>query len=146
MYSHVCITNKNLTKNKTLMLNCSCGNAAASLPLLFIDGPKFHHLKFWYALFPGVAGCLVLCLIVSFTLWSWKHFITNDTPWFVFNRSFDCNFGSKKWCVTWKTMLSSKQSYGAYNFGENWFRVQKREIRSQTCVCDFFFSNEMKIW
>ncbi|CAH1424979.1 unnamed protein product [Lactuca virosa] len=36
---------------------------AASLPLLFIDGPKFHHLKFWYALFPGVAGCLVLCLI-----------------------------------------------------------------------------------
>lgn len=41
-------------------------------------------------------------------------------------------------------MLSSKQSYGAYNFGENWFRVEKREIRSQTCVCDFFFfSNEM---
>ncbi|KAL6637120.1 hypothetical protein ACP70R_024692 [Stipagrostis hirtigluma subsp. patula] len=26
---------------------------AASLPLLFIDGPKFHHLQLWYALFPG---------------------------------------------------------------------------------------------
>ncbi|XP_071737466.1 uncharacterized protein [Rutidosis leptorrhynchoides] len=36
---------------------------AASLPLLFIDGAKFHHLKFWYVLFPGAAGCLLLCLI-----------------------------------------------------------------------------------
>ncbi|KAL6894473.1 hypothetical protein ACP4OV_008571 [Aristida adscensionis] len=26
---------------------------AASLPLLFIDGPKFHNLHLWYALFPG---------------------------------------------------------------------------------------------
>ncbi|GJV40220.1 transmembrane protein [Tanacetum coccineum] len=36
---------------------------AASLPLLFIDGAKFHQLKFWYVLFPGAAGCLLLCLI-----------------------------------------------------------------------------------
>ncbi|KAK1427188.1 hypothetical protein QVD17_15871 [Tagetes erecta] len=36
---------------------------AASLPLLFIDGAKLHHLKFWYILFPGAAGCLLLCLI-----------------------------------------------------------------------------------
>ncbi|KAF3447372.1 hypothetical protein FNV43_RR12558 [Rhamnella rubrinervis] len=38
---------------------------AASLPLLFIDGAKFHHLNFWYALFPGAAGCLLLCLIAD---------------------------------------------------------------------------------
>ncbi|KAJ6411621.1 hypothetical protein OIU84_008244 [Salix udensis] len=38
---------------------------AASLPILFIDGAKFHHLNFWYALFPGTAGCIILCLIVS---------------------------------------------------------------------------------
>ncbi|KAL8225653.1 hypothetical protein R6Q57_018210 [Mikania cordata] len=36
---------------------------AASLPLLFIDGAKFHQLKFWYVLFPGAAGCILLCLI-----------------------------------------------------------------------------------
>ncbi|KAK4427243.1 hypothetical protein Salat_1493200 [Sesamum alatum] len=36
---------------------------AASLPLLFIDGGKLHHLNFWYALFPGAAGCLLLCFI-----------------------------------------------------------------------------------
>ncbi|XP_057791966.1 uncharacterized protein LOC131008881 isoform X2 [Salvia miltiorrhiza] len=36
---------------------------AASLPLLFIDGVKLHHLNFWYALFPGAAGCILLCLI-----------------------------------------------------------------------------------
>ncbi|XP_015578695.1 uncharacterized protein LOC8258177 [Ricinus communis] len=36
---------------------------AASLPLLFIDGVKLHHLNFWYALFPGAAGCIILCLI-----------------------------------------------------------------------------------
>jgi len=39
--------------------------AAASLPLLFIDGPKFHNLQLWYVLFPGAAGCIVLCFIVS---------------------------------------------------------------------------------
>ncbi|KZV21687.1 hypothetical protein F511_02845 [Dorcoceras hygrometricum] len=39
---------------------------AASLPLLFIDGIKLHHLNFWYALFPGATGCILLCLIVSF--------------------------------------------------------------------------------
>ncbi|KAJ0048833.1 hypothetical protein Pint_15270 [Pistacia integerrima] len=36
---------------------------AASLPLLFIDGVKLHRLNFWYALFPGAAGCIILCLI-----------------------------------------------------------------------------------
>ncbi|KAM3381049.1 putative protein isoform X2 [Capsicum galapagoense] len=36
---------------------------AASLPLLFIDGVKLHHLNYWYALFPGAAGCILLCLI-----------------------------------------------------------------------------------
>lgn len=36
---------------------------AASLPLLFIDGAKLHHLNFWYILFPGATGCIVLCLI-----------------------------------------------------------------------------------
>ncbi|KAJ0231349.1 Uncharacterized protein HA466_0300090 [Hirschfeldia incana] len=38
---------------------------AASLPLMFIDGAKFHHLNFWYALFPGAAACVILCLIQS---------------------------------------------------------------------------------
>ncbi|XP_058074990.1 uncharacterized protein LOC131223569 [Magnolia sinica] len=36
---------------------------AASLPLLFIDGAKLHHLHLWYALFPGATGCILLCLI-----------------------------------------------------------------------------------
>ncbi|KAK3226291.1 hypothetical protein Dsin_006153 [Dipteronia sinensis] len=46
---------------------------AASLPLLFIDGVKLHRLNYWYALFPGAAGCVVLCLIVSsLTLFSKK--------------------------------------------------------------------------
>ncbi|AED97647.1 Integral membrane HPP family protein [Arabidopsis thaliana] len=38
---------------------------AASLPLMFIDGAKFHHLNFWYALFPGAAACVILCLLQS---------------------------------------------------------------------------------
>ncbi|XP_030531264.1 uncharacterized protein LOC115741477 [Rhodamnia argentea] len=36
---------------------------AASLPILFIDAAKLHHLNFWYALFPSATGCIVLCLI-----------------------------------------------------------------------------------
>lgn len=36
---------------------------AASLPILFIDGPKFHRLSLWYALFPGAIGCILLCFI-----------------------------------------------------------------------------------
>ncbi|XP_030457996.1 uncharacterized protein LOC115678722 isoform X1 [Syzygium oleosum] len=36
---------------------------AASLPILFIDAAKLHHLNFWYAIFPGATGCVVLCLI-----------------------------------------------------------------------------------
>jgi len=39
-------------------------HAAASMPLLFIDGPKFHHLNFWYALYPGAAACILLSLVV----------------------------------------------------------------------------------
>ncbi|KAK6920812.1 hypothetical protein RJ641_014490, partial [Dillenia turbinata] len=38
---------------------------AASLPILFIDAAKLHRLNFWYALFPGATGCILLCLIVS---------------------------------------------------------------------------------
>lgn len=36
---------------------------AASLPLLFIDGAKFHNLNLWYTLFPGATGCVLLCLM-----------------------------------------------------------------------------------
>ncbi|XP_058180535.1 uncharacterized protein LOC131299022 isoform X1 [Rhododendron vialii] len=36
---------------------------AASLPLLFVDGAKLHGLNFWFAFFPGAAGCIVLWLI-----------------------------------------------------------------------------------
>ncbi|CAM0875414.1 unnamed protein product [Alopecurus aequalis] len=48
---------------------------AASLPLLFIDGPKFHNLQLWYALFPGAAGCVILCLIQEMVVYlkkNWK--------------------------------------------------------------------------
>ncbi|KAE8704371.1 momilactone A synthase [Hibiscus syriacus] len=38
---------------------------AASLPVLFIDGVKLHHLSFWYAFFPGAAGCIILSLIIA---------------------------------------------------------------------------------
>ncbi|XP_052150269.1 uncharacterized protein LOC127768681 [Oryza glaberrima] len=47
---------------------------AASLPLLFIDGPKFHHLQLWYALFPGAAGCIILCLIQEVVIYLKKNF------------------------------------------------------------------------
>ncbi|KAK9090617.1 hypothetical protein Sjap_023794 [Stephania japonica] len=36
---------------------------AASLPLLFIDAVKLQKLNFWYAVFPGAASCVLLCLI-----------------------------------------------------------------------------------
>ncbi|KAH9329469.1 hypothetical protein KI387_001577, partial [Taxus chinensis] len=36
---------------------------AASLPLLLIDAQKFHHLHWWYSIFPGAAGCILLCLM-----------------------------------------------------------------------------------
>ncbi|XP_002967623.2 transmembrane protein DDB_G0273707/DDB_G0273361 [Selaginella moellendorffii] len=36
---------------------------AAGLPLLFIDGPKFHHLQWWYILFPSTLGCLLLIVM-----------------------------------------------------------------------------------
>ncbi|WVZ60128.1 hypothetical protein U9M48_010187 [Paspalum notatum var. saurae] len=47
---------------------------AASLPLLFIDGPKFHNLQLWYALFPGAAGCIILCLIQEVVIYLKKNF------------------------------------------------------------------------
>ncbi|XP_047092444.1 uncharacterized protein LOC124704242 [Lolium rigidum] len=47
---------------------------AASLPLLFIDGPKFHNLQFWYALFPGAAGCVILCLIQEVVVYLKKNY------------------------------------------------------------------------
>ncbi|XP_006650416.1 uncharacterized protein LOC102714440 [Oryza brachyantha] len=46
---------------------------AASLPLLFIDGPKFHNLQLWYALFPGAAGCIILCLIQELVIYLKKN-------------------------------------------------------------------------
>ncbi|CAI5935349.1 unnamed protein product, partial [Closterium sp. NIES-65] len=36
---------------------------AAGLPLIFLDAPKFHRLKWWYPLFPGLVGCLWLFLV-----------------------------------------------------------------------------------
>lgn len=47
---------------------------AASLPLLFIDGVKLHHLNFWYSLFPGTAGCIILCLIQEIVCYSKENF------------------------------------------------------------------------
>ncbi|CAN6717838.1 unnamed protein product [Malus baccata var. baccata] len=47
---------------------------AASLPLLFIDGAKFHNLSFWYALFPGTAECVLLCLIQEIVLYLKENF------------------------------------------------------------------------
>lgn len=37
---------------------------AAGLPLIFIDVPKWHALKWWYIIFPGFLGCLYLYLLV----------------------------------------------------------------------------------
>ncbi|KAL5544382.1 hypothetical protein UlMin_008166 [Ulmus minor] len=42
---------------------------AASLPILFIDGAKFHHLNLWYAFFPGAAGCILLCFIQELVMY-----------------------------------------------------------------------------
>lgn len=42
---------------------------AASLPIMFIDGSKFHHLNMWYALFPGATGCILLCLIQEMVIY-----------------------------------------------------------------------------
>ncbi|KAG9441786.1 hypothetical protein H6P81_017640 [Aristolochia fimbriata] len=47
---------------------------AASLPLLFIDGPKLQGLSFWYAFFPGAAGCLILCLIQEIVCYLKENF------------------------------------------------------------------------
>eukprot|EP00897_Mesotaenium_endlicherianum_P003062 jgi/Mesen1/2784/ME000170S01891 len=42
---------------------------AAGLPLIFIDGPKFQHLKWWYVLFPGLLGCAYLFLLQEVVLY-----------------------------------------------------------------------------
>ncbi|KAK9684611.1 hypothetical protein RND81_10G220800 [Saponaria officinalis] len=47
---------------------------AASLPLLFIDGAKFHGLNFWYALFPGAAGCILISLIQEIVSYMQENF------------------------------------------------------------------------
>ncbi|XP_047316791.1 uncharacterized protein LOC124920360 [Impatiens glandulifera] len=67
---------------------------AASLPILFIDGAKLHHLNFWFALFPGAAACLILCLIVS-------NFIDNALLYTVLPTLItNISFSSKKLCCT----------------------------------------------
>lgn len=58
-------------------------NVAASLPLLFIDGVKFHQLNFWFALFPGATACIFLCLMVS------AH-LSHSTWIFTFNFFYPC--------------------------------------------------------
>ncbi|KAG6543146.1 hypothetical protein Mapa_015395 [Marchantia paleacea] len=48
---------------------------AAGLPLIMIDAPKFHQLRWWYVLFPGVVGCLFLFLLQEAVQWlkeNWK--------------------------------------------------------------------------
>lgn len=47
---------------------------AASLPILFIDVAKMHQLNFWYALFPGAAGCILLCLIQEVVMYLKNNF------------------------------------------------------------------------
>eukprot|EP00252_Welwitschia_mirabilis_P021717 TRINITY_DN564_c0_g1_i17.p1 TRINITY_DN564_c0_g1~~TRINITY_DN564_c0_g1_i17.p1 ORF type:complete len:244 (-),score=34.91 TRINITY_DN564_c0_g1_i17:158-889(-) len=44
---------------------------AAGLPLLFIDGPPFHRLKWWYVIFPGTTGCILLCFMVQTQAFYW---------------------------------------------------------------------------
>ncbi|KVH98738.1 HPP-like protein [Cynara cardunculus var. scolymus] len=62
---------------------------AASLPLLFIDGAKFHHLKFWYVLFPGAAGCLLLS----------RSGVLLERECEVLSRAYgNCNFGGIGLC------------------------------------------------
>ncbi|KNA09291.1 hypothetical protein SOVF_154980 [Spinacia oleracea] len=47
---------------------------AASLPLLFIDGAKLHGLNYWYALFPGAAGCVLLSLLQEIVYYLKENF------------------------------------------------------------------------
>ncbi|CAI8583922.1 unnamed protein product [Vicia faba] len=47
---------------------------AVSMPLLFIDGVKLQTLSFWYVLYPGVAGCILLCFIQEVVLYMKKNF------------------------------------------------------------------------
>ncbi|KAF5177252.1 Integral membrane hpp family protein [Thalictrum thalictroides] len=57
-----------------MILTKSVHPPAAALPILFIDGAKFHHLNFWYALFPGAAGCILLCLIQQVVVYMKDNF------------------------------------------------------------------------
>ncbi|RDY11900.1 Transmembrane protein [Mucuna pruriens] len=47
---------------------------AASMPLLFIDGAKFHHLNFWYAVYPGAAACILLSLVQEVVVYLKNNF------------------------------------------------------------------------
>lgn len=47
---------------------------AAGLPILFIDGPKFQHLQWWYSIFPGAAGCILLCLMQELVTFLKKNY------------------------------------------------------------------------
>ncbi|KAL8118243.1 uncharacterized protein LOC141723640 [Apium graveolens] len=47
---------------------------AASLPILFIDVAKMQQLNFWYALFPGAAGCILICLIQEVVMYLKNNF------------------------------------------------------------------------
>lgn len=47
---------------------------AVSMPLLFIDAVKFQQLSFWYVLYPGAAGCILLCLIQEVVLYMKQNF------------------------------------------------------------------------
>lgn len=47
---------------------------AASLPLLFIDGAKLHGLNYWYAFFPGAAGCILLCFLQELVYYLKENF------------------------------------------------------------------------
>ncbi|XP_019198065.1 PREDICTED: uncharacterized protein LOC109191840 [Ipomoea nil] len=47
---------------------------AASLPILFIDAAKLHQLNYWYALFPGATGCILLCIIQEMVCYLKENF------------------------------------------------------------------------
>nr|GMC74294.1 transmembrane protein DDB_G0273707/DDB_G0273361-like [Ipomoea batatas] len=47
---------------------------AASLPILFIDAAKLHQLNYWYALFPGATGCILLCVIQDMVCYLKENF------------------------------------------------------------------------
>lgn len=118
----------------TELLFCSAADhfwilAAASLPLLFIDGAKFHNLQLWYALFPGAAGCLVLCLIVSKL--DITAFLKNIR---LTHRKYNINphatiFCSKRWWFTWRRTSSFDSSSMTL-----WILVPVIPLAIQSCI------------